>query len=95
MARKRKDICRICGDTSATDADTWQPTGLCAAHSRSDVREARKARRAARRADREVVVIREPSTRCDVCGGLSPRAGYRHDACADIVERGQDWPANA
>jgi len=58
MARnaRSKDSCRFCGDRSVLSEDTWAPTGLCAAHSAAPVKAARKARNAARRDDREVVV---------------------------------------
>lgn len=55
MARS-KDTCRHCGDVAEINEDTWQPTGLCAAHSAAPVKAARKASNAARRADREVIV---------------------------------------
>ena len=82
------------GDQSVIDDDTWQPIGLCKAHNAPTAKAAQKARRAARRADREVVVVRRPVALCDVCGDKAPRPGYRHDACADLVEQGGDWPAN-
>lgn len=95
MARKtRPGSCYACGAPAPLDPDTFQPARLCSACAAPAVTRARKATRAARRADREAVVVREPVALCDVCGCPSPRPGYRHDACADLVERGGDWPAN-
>lgn len=95
MARYSKDRCRFCGDIATTDADTWEPTGLCAAHAAPAVKTARKARRAVRRADRDVVVTVAPIT-CPTCSGpltvshASPetaaRRGYQCDPCADQAE---------
>jgi len=60
MARKNKNTCRICGDVSATNESTWQPTGLCAAHSAPEVKAARKARSKAYREEKHGVVVDTP-----------------------------------
>ena len=96
MARRArsKDSCRFCGDVSATCEDTWQPTGLCKAHSAPKAKAAQKATRAARRADRETVTTVERIS-CPTCEGplhvshctpaVAAARGYQCDGCADIA----------
>lgn len=57
MARNTPDRCRFCGDVATIDDDTFKPTGLCAAHAAPAVKAAHRARKAARKADRETVVV--------------------------------------
>lgn len=87
MARRArsKDTCRHCGDVATTDADTWEPTGLCAAHSAEPVKAARKAHNAARRADRESVVVETPKV-SEPLSGLA-NGPYR---CVETY-RGEVW----
>lgn len=95
MARRaRPDRCRSCGDLALIDPDTFKPTGYCAACAAPAPKAAALARRQARLADREAVRVKPAPALCDVCGQAAPRPGYRHDVCADLVERGGDWPAN-
>jgi len=83
MARRArsKDTCRFCGDVATTDADTWEPTGLCAAHAAEPVKAARKAHNAARRADRESVVVTPTAS------PSHPNGPYR---CVETY-RGEVW----
>jgi hypothetical protein len=61
MARRaRKDVCRFCGDAAETDPDTWEPTGLCAAHAARPEKTARRAVRAATRREPEARVVASP-----------------------------------
>jgi len=97
MARRArsKDSCRFCGDVALICDDTFQPTGLCAAHSAAPVKAAHKATRAAYKADREVTVTVARIV-CPTCGGplhvshASPETaaarGYQCDGCADAAE---------
>ncbi len=80
MARRSrsKDVCRSCGDVSLIDDGSFQPTGLCAAHSVATVRTAQKAVRAAYRAEAEVVVTVE-AVDLSPCQGL-PNGPYRYIA---------------